>query len=126
MDKSKIYGQELRRSRESFYGYAIKMVLKYHGGTIRNAKLRLDGHGDRKFKRTFNTYLRKELNSQVDNTEKVFLDLKFVDSKKNVLIQLADMVAGTINRKYNREKTDRNEYYNLIKDKIEDIWDFGK
>ena len=126
MDKSKIYGEELRRSRESFYGYAIKMVLKHHSGTIRNAKLRLDGHGNRKFKQAFNTYLRKELNSQANGTEKVFLDLKFVDSKRNVLIQLADMVAGTINRKYNRSKTDRIEYYNIIKDRIENIWDFGK
>ncbi len=125
MDKSKIYGPELRGSRESFYGYAIKMVLKFHGGTIKNAKLRLDGHGGREFKRAFNTYLRKELNSPFGNDEKVFSDLKFVDSKKNVLIQLADMVAGSIYRSYNFNKTDRLEYYNIIKNRIENIWDFG-
>ncbi len=47
MDKARIYGAELRSSKDSFYRYAIKMVLQHNFGKIRNARLRLDGHGDR-------------------------------------------------------------------------------
>ena len=118
--------QELRRSKESFYSYAIKIVLKNHGGTIKNAKLRLDGHGDRNFKNAFRSYLRRELNPTSGKTARIFQDLKFVDSKKNVLIQLADMISGSIHRRYNEEKSDRLTYYNIIRHKIEDIWNFGR
>ena len=122
MQKDRIYGRELRRSKESFYSYAIKMVLKHHGGTIRDAKIRLDGHGDRQFRNTISLYLRRELNSPQN---KIFKDLKFVDSQKNVLIQLADMVAGAINRSYSN-KDDRNTYKGIILHKIEDEWKFGR
>ncbi len=126
MQKSKIYGQELRTSRESFYKYAIKTVLRYHGGTIEKAKLRIDGHGDRKFKRAFSAYLRRELNPYGKVKKQVFKDLKFVDSKKNVLIQLADMVTGAIYRSYNKDKTDCDFYKAIISKRIDDIWNFGR
>ena len=126
IQKSKIYGKELRTSRESFYKYVIKTVLKYHGGTIENAKLRIDGRGDRKFKRAFSVYLRRELNPYDKTKKRVFKDLKFVDSRKNVLIQLADMVSGAIRRSYDDDKTDSGIYKAIIKRRIEDIWDFGR
>jgi hypothetical protein len=126
MQKSKIYGEELRKSRESFYNYAIKMVLKHHGGTIENAKLRIDGHGDRNFKRALSAYLRKELNPLGKTKKQVFKDLKFVDSRRNVLIQLADIVTGAIHRSYNEEKIDCKLYKEIIKERIDDIWDFGR
>jgi len=122
MRKDRIYGRELRRSKESFYSYAIKTVLKYHGGTIHDAKIRFDGHGDRLFKNTVSMYLRRELNSPQN---KIFKDLKFVDSHKNVLVQLADMVAGAINRSYS-DKDDKNLYKGIIAHKIEDEWKFGR
>ncbi|MBI5971008.1 MAG: DUF3800 domain-containing protein [Deltaproteobacteria bacterium] len=123
MPKKNIYGDELCRSRESFYNYAIKMALKYHGGTIVDAKIRLDGHGDRRFKRAMTNYLRRELNNP---DKKVFKDLKIVDSHTNILIQLADMVAGAIHRSYYAEKTDKGLYRNIIAKRIEDEWNFGR
>jgi len=47
-----------------------------------------------------------------------------VDSKSDPLIQLADMVAGSINRSQNKNKKDRNDYLEIIKKKIEDKWLF--
>ena len=126
MQKSRVYGKELRNSKESFYNYAIKMVIKYHGGTIQNAKLRIDGHGDRKFKRALSSYLRKELNIHSDVEKKVFQNLRFVDSKKNVLIQLADMVTGAIHRSYYKDKTDHKLYIKIIRKRIDDLWVFGR
>ena len=122
MEKEKIYGNELRRSKESFYAYTIKTVLKHNNDTIRNAKLKMDGHGERKFRREFLVYLRRELNNP---GKKTISDLKFVDSKENVLIQLADMVAGAIHRSFSH-KTDANIYREIIKKREEDVWVFGR
>jgi len=125
MQKEKIYGRELRRSKESFYSYAIKMVLKYDNQTLKNAKIKLDGHGERIFRRKLTTYLRRELNIR---QEKVVSQLRFVNSKTNVLIQLADMIAGAIYRKHTSNKKDADIYYSILKKhkRIQDCWIFGK
>lgn len=121
VDKSIIRSEELRNNKDSFYAYFIKEVLKNNNDTILDAKIRLDGSGDKMFRRNFITYLRKELNS---DKKKVVLNCKLIDSKENVLVQLADMVAGSINRAENKEKKDRFEYKNIIKKHIEDEWRF--
>lgn len=121
-EKSKVRSNELKTSKQSFYNYAIKMVLKHNFGTIKEAKIRLDGHGDRIYKREVVRYLRKELNNREN---RVFQKLQFVDSRSNVLIQLTDMVAGAIHRKYEVDKTDAKTYYSVIKKRVEDIWEFS-
>lgn len=125
MQKEKIYGQELIKSKESFYSYAIKMVLKYDNKTLRNARIKLDGHGERIFRQKLMTYLRRELNIK---KIKVVSQLRFVNSKTNVLIQLADMIAGAIYRKHTSNKKDAEIYYGILKKykKIQDCWIFGK
>ena len=122
MPKANIYGAELKNSKESFYNFSIKTVLKYSFGKIKDAKIRLDGHGNRIFRNKLIVYLRKHLNKQ---NRKIIQDLRFKNSKKDVLIQLSDMVAGTIGRNYQATKTDRTLYWNIIKKRKEDIWVFG-
>src|SRR3989344_2242896 len=121
-DKKKIRSAELKTSKQSFYNYAIKMVLKHNFGTIKEAKLRLDGHGDRLYKREVIKYLRNELNNP---NEKIFQKLQFVDSRSNVLIQLTDMIAGSIHRCYQTDKSDAKIYYSVIKRRVEDCWNFA-
>lgn len=53
IDKTVIRSQELRGNKNSFYGYAIKTALKYNDGSILDAKIRIDGSGDRIFKKSF-------------------------------------------------------------------------
>ena len=125
MDKARIYGVELRRSKESFYRYAIKTVLKYSFGRIRGARLKIDGHGDRTLRRELQAYLRRELKAKPGEPP-VIIDLKIVDSRENVLIQLADMVAGTLRRHAEGEKEDRDLYHAAIVRRLEDVWDFGR
>lgn len=67
IDKTKIRSDELKNNKSSFYSYAIKLVLKNNNGTINNAKIRIDGSGDRIFKKSFLSYLRKQLNSKQFN-----------------------------------------------------------
>lgn len=120
-EKTKIKSNELKISKQSFYNYAIKMVLKHNFGKIKEAKIRLDGHGDRIYKREVVRYLRRELNNKKN---RVFEKLQFVDSRNNVLIQLADMIAGSIHRKYEFEKSDAKLYYGIVKKRVEDLWEF--
>jgi hypothetical protein len=124
MRKSAIYSQELRTSKETFYQYSIRMVLQHSFGTIRDARLKMDGHEDREFRRQLVSYLRKQLTRDEQGVP-ILSDLKIVDSQNNVLIQLADMVAGTIRRFAEQEKPDASEYRALIAHRIENIWNFG-
>ena len=121
VDKTLIRSEELRNNRSKFYAYFIKETLQHHGGSIVDAKIRIDGSGDRVFRRNFITYLRRELNAKND---KVFKNCKMVDSKSNVLIQMVDMVAGSINRAQQTDKDDREEYRAKIRNHIEDEWRF--
>jgi len=121
-EKIKVRSGELKTSKQSFYNYAIKMVLKHNFGTIKEAKIRLDGHGDRLYRHEVIRYLRRELNNKED---RVFRKLQFVDSKTNVLTQMSDMIAGAIHRKYVLGKTDTLEYFSKIKKRVEDLWEFS-
>ncbi len=121
VDKSKIRSDELKMNKNSFYSYFIKEALRHNGGSILNAKIRIDGHGDRVFRKSFLSYLRRELNSK---DKCVIKNCKLIDSKNNVLIQMADMIAGSINRFYNISKKDRQTYRAIIAKHIENEWKF--
>ncbi len=121
VDKKKITSDLLKNDKQSFYSYFIKMVLRHNKGTISNAKIKIDGSGDRIFRKRFLTYLRKELNFK---QQKIVKNLRLVDSKTNQLIQMADMIAGTIRRYKEAEKTDGPKYWKIIESKVQDCWDF--
>ena len=121
VDKKIIKSEELKNSKNSFYNYFIKQVLFHSKNTLHDAKIRLDGHGDRIFRKNLTTYLRKELNS---SQKKVMKNMRLVDSKKNVLIQMADMIAGAIRRSYDKSKKNNKDYRKIISKNIEDCWEF--
>ena len=121
VEKKILRSPELKGNKNSFYGYTIKTMLKYSNDTILDAKIRIDGSGDRIFRKNFISYLRKELNGK---DRKILKNCKFVDSKSDVLIQVADMVAGAIHRSYQNNKVDSKIYKDIIKKSIEDEWKF--
>lgn len=121
VDKTIIRSSELKENKNSFYSYAIKMALKYSSNSILNARIKIDGSGNRDFRRSFLTYLRKQLNSK---DRKIIKDCRLVDSKDNVLIQLADMIAGSVRRSHDKSKKDADVYKKIIESKIEDEWLF--
>ncbi len=121
INKKLITSDKLKNDKNSFYSYAIKMLLQNSGGSILNAKVRIDGSGDRVFRRSFLTYLRKELNTK---QKKIMKNCRLVDSKNNSLIQMVDMIAGSIKRSYDESKTDNKIYKKIIKKHIEDEWKF--
>ena len=81
----------------------------------------MDGSGDRIFRKNFFTYLRRELNS---SEKKIIRHCRMVNSRSNVLVQMADMIAGSLNRAENKSKKDRQIYKKIIEHHIEDEWPF--
>ena len=120
-DKAKIRSEELRTKESSFYNYAVKLLLKDAKGRIKDASVKLDGKGDRVYKRATGTYLRQQLNNS--RSDRVISKFKFVDSKTDILIQLADMVSGSLFFSY-RDKPTSNRYKNIIKTRMENVWEF--
>ncbi len=119
-DKSVIRSHELRSNKNKFYNYMIKEVLAKSEGSISDGRIRLDGHEDRAYKKAAVTYFRQQANPRGG----VIKDLKFVNSKNDNLVQLADMVAGAILRTTQADKTDSEEYLKILQKRVEDIWYF--
>lgn len=119
VNKKIIHSQRLRSYKEDFYNHIIMQILK-HSKNIKNAKLRFDKRGERALRNELRVYLSRELDNK---NKKIFSDLKFVDSRQNTLIQLADMVAGSIFASYTEKD---KSYLTELKQarKVENIWEF--
>lgn len=119
IDKSRIRSHELRNKQDSFYNYAIKEVLS-KTTDLNFADIRLDGHSGREYKQSAAAYFRREINGKSKKIARV----RFVDSSTNNLIQLADLIAGSLLRSYQVNKTDAEAYRLIIKKRLEDVWNF--
>lgn len=115
VDKSKIAEPNLKKS-ESFYSLIIQTVLHEYKG-MNKARIALDGSGNRNFRKKATVAVRKAVNK---NGRKM-VDFRLVDSKDEVLIQLADMIAGAIGAKYDSTKRMKRDYLKMIRSKVEDI-----
>lgn len=80
---------------------------------LESAKVTIDGRSSKQNMKNTKTYLRREIGN---NDEKI--EIKFDDSAKTSLLQLADIIAGSINRSLQIDKTDSGNYINIFKKKI--------
>ena len=98
--------------KEKLYNWTIKELLSIM--PLSDAKVEIDGRSSKENMRRTAAYLRRELNQ--DSIKRV--KIKFEDSTKDNLIQLADLIAGSINRYISKEKTDSRLYYSVLRSKI--------
>lgn len=117
VDKSKIYSPHLKSDKQDFYRFFVAQMLKHDGGTIQNARVVIDGSGDRAFRKVLGAQFRKQLGARLK-------DLRFADSARDNLVQLADMCVGAIARSYRDERTNSNRWRAMLSPRISDIWDF--
>ena len=101
--------------KEKLYNWLIKELLREM--PLDMAKITIDGRSSKQNMRNTRTYLRREING--DNSKKI--DIKFDDSVTTSLLQLADLIAGSINRSLQPNKTDSQEYISIFRDKIAGI-----
>jgi hypothetical protein len=118
VNKLAVYNDHFKTDKNSFYHYFVKNLIKYDDGILVNASIKIDGSGDKDFKKTLQSYLRKEL------TPGKVKKFRFVDSKRDNLIQLADMIVGAIARSYKADKEDPMRWKEKITNKIIKIWEF--
>ena len=108
-----------RANAELFYSFFVKLLGEHDGGTLQDALVRIDGSGDREFRRALSTYLRREI-----PPGKV-REFRMSDSKKDPLIQLADMCVGAIARSYRGDdRTDANRWRSMLSKRIANVWEF--
>lgn len=131
IDKSKIYSEKLRSEPAALKSYAIRMLLSRGFGTIYDAKVVIDGQDTKGFGMSDSTYVMNMANSGQDHP--IISSVSFGDSKRNRGLQLADMVAGSINRNYRTDRPHDNKkssHFQLIKPRTYypngTVWEFTR
>lgn len=112
VDKSKIYSQKLRESPSALKSYAIRLLLSKGFGRIRNAKVVIDGQDTKAFGIADTAYLMRMANADRPGTIR---EVAFADSKRNVGIQLADMVAGAIQKGVRTHKEPDYKHFGIVR-----------
>jgi hypothetical protein len=120
VDKAAVQSPHLRTSTDSFYNYFLRMLLQHDGGATQGARIKIDGSGDAEFKKEMSSYLRQQLRDEQIGK------FSFVDSKKDNLVQLADMCSGAILRAYRSDLRRNPDWLSTLRRarRIDDIWPF--
>jgi hypothetical protein len=116
--KEKIYSPTLRGDKDRFYSFFVKSMLRFDDGLLKRARIIIDGSGDREFKREMGAYFRRHLGSGRVK------EIRFSDSRSDRLVQLADMCVGAIARSYRDDRSDAWRWREMLRQKIENVWEF--
>jgi len=108
-DPAKLWGEGFK-IKESFYNYASSLVFENAKAFLNNATVIIDGSGSKDFRRQLERYLKLRIN---DPGHRFIHKVKVQDSRRNNLIQLADMIAGAVNRSFG-VKADAQIYRQII------------
>ena len=118
VDKEQVTDQELLGGKNGFYMSVIEKTLSRNEEAFSNARIFLDGEADRAYRQAATVLFRKAINKR----DRKLQSFRFIDSQTNHLVQLADMIAGSINRSAQIEKLDHDVYLPIIQKKVVDLW----
>jgi len=110
IDKRDITDKKYINNPGEFYYNVILKTLQT-GGEFEKANIAIDGEKGIDHRRTVKTFFRKNLPDYSVN------NISFIDSKKDNLIQLADMIVGAALYSV-KDRTDANDYITIIKNRI--------
>jgi hypothetical protein len=82
-----------------------------------DARVVIDGSGDREFRLMLQKSLRRQAGDRVKS-------IAFSNSKNDLLVQLADMCAGAIARSFRMDRPDRRRWRQMLRPRIDDVWIF--
>lgn len=118
--KELIRSENLKSNPRRFYNFFTRLMCEHDGGILRDARIVIDGSGDRAFKQELQGYMRQAL------PPGTIRKMGFKDSRKDPLVQLADMCAGAIARSYSINRDHPNRWRNMLANagQISDVWDF--
>ena len=119
LDKTKIPVTPDIIDSNSLYYYVMKeLLIKLD---LKNPHITIDGISGKKHRQRVATYLRHNL--KATGIEKC--EIKFSDSKKDSLIQIADIVAGSVARSYRDDRTEAKKFLGLLGNKIVQIFEMN-
>lgn len=108
-DPQKLFGDGFK-NKSSFYKYACGLVFENAKQKLDKAIVVIDKSGDNDFRNQLAKYLKKKM-----NTNKTMIkEVKMQRSESNNLLQLADYVAGAINRSIVNSKKDSQLFRKMI------------
>ncbi|MDA2921927.1 DUF3800 domain-containing protein [Patescibacteria group bacterium AH-259-L07] len=109
-DPRKLWGDGFRDKR-SFYKYTCGLVFQNAKDKLENAIVVIDKSGSLDFRRQLARYLRRKMN---EKDRRLIKKVKMQRSSGNNLLQLADYVAGVINRSVQKHKRYADKYRKII------------
>ena len=118
VEKARIHSAVLRSEKESFYEFFVKQMLRHDNGRLTNARVIIDGSGDRAFRQKLSVAIRRKVR------DGAIRDCRFSDSRTDPLIQLADMCAGAIARSFRTDRRDAHRWRDLLRPRLDDVWRF--
>lgn len=108
IDKAVIHSPKLRSDPAALKSYAIRQLLTKNYGQVRGAKILIDGQDTKAFGVDDKQYLARMVNQESPGTVG---HVTFVDSRTNVGIQLADMIAGAVNRAVRTDRPSDTKHF---------------
>ncbi|HZW08780.1 MAG TPA: DUF3800 domain-containing protein [Phycisphaerales bacterium] len=118
LNKSGLWGDGFRH-KEPFQKYATRLLFTNAQPYLRDATVVMDQCGDRDFRTTMQSYLKRHIADA--EGECPIVRVRTEKSHACELVQLADMVAGAIGRSYRKDKTDHKDYRAAIRSREIDV-----
>jgi hypothetical protein len=115
--KELIYSDRLRAEKEEFYRFFVKNMVKHDGGLLENAKVIIDGSGERVFRQDLERHLKLHAHGGIKS-------VKFADSRRDPLVQLADMSVGAVARSYRTDRKHAGRWRKQLGRKLRNVWEF--
>ena len=100
---------------KNLYNDSISELLRLI--PLKKASIKVDGGSGTDYAKKAVSYIRKNANAKTGQIN----DIRFGDSKENVLLQFADLVAGSLYRSIQISKADHQEYLAILKKHIATI-----
>lgn len=95
-----------------FNKYAVNLVFQNAKRYLSNATVIIDGKGERVFRQQLQTYLKKRIN---EGGQSLIQKVKIEASHRNNLLQLADVLCGSIARTLKADLADARDYRRIVK-----------
>lgn len=115
VDKERVDKDSGLKHKKTFIKFANGRIYSALFKNIANVSIFADAHGSPEFTLSFKEYIRENHRPDLFSTG----NLEMVDSKTNVLIQLADFLVGTIAKLYEKKSTEqfRKDFLKFITNK---------
>jgi len=109
LNKAKLYGPGFNY-KDSFYKYTAKLLFENAKPYLRDASVLIDKSGNREFRKQLEKYLKSRINTDREIIRKVKTEV----SHSNNLLQLADMICGSVARSFKTDKLDRFRFRKIV------------